>query len=144
MKDVLDIFGDLPDFPGARAPKNRPEEKSKNSILDDRYNGAKGKMFVINGERRIMFTIGQVCKALNKQPVTIRMWEHKGWIPKPSFRTPAPNGTQIPNKATKGHRLYTAEQLDILLEAVEQFGVSDPHHADWDGFKQYIQEHWTR
>lgn len=144
MKDVLDLFGDLPDFPGKRTPKNRPEPKQTNSILDDRFNGAKGKEYIINNQRYIMYTVGEVAKALKRSPVTIRMWEHNGWIPKPSFRTPPPAGSQIPNKATKGRRLYTAEQLDILVTAVELFGVEEHFSADWDGFKEYIKANWKR
>lgn len=145
MKDVLDLFGDLPDYPGKRAPKNRPT--SGNPIKDtaeDRYNGAKGKEYVINGEKHMFYSIGEVCKALGKSPVTLRMWESKGWIPKPSFRTPPPNGQQVPGKAVKGRRLYSQSQLDTLLDAVEQFGVANYATGDWDGFKQYIKEHWTR
>lgn len=145
LDDLMKLFGDLPDYPGGKAPRNRPEtKKDVNSLLDDRYNGAKGKEFVINGERVIMYTIGQVCKALGKSAVTLRMWESKGWIPKSSFRTPAPSKPQIPGKASKGRRLYTQQQLDTLLDAVEQFNIADPHHGDWEGFKHYIQENWKR
>lgn len=145
MRDVLDLFGDLPDFPGKRAPKNRPQSKKLiDSGLGDRYNGAKGKEYVINGEKQMFYTIGELCKALGKRPVTLRMWESKGWIPKPSFRTPPPNGIQIPDKAQKGRRLYSQQQLDTLIDGVEQFGLNNPYHADWEAFKTYIKENWTR
>lgn len=145
MRDPLDLFGDLPDFPGKRAPKNRPESvKISSADLQDRYNGAKGKEYIINGEKQTFYTIGEVCKALGKRPVTLRMWESKGWIPKPSFRTPPPVGIQIPDKAQKGRRLYSQAQLDTLIDAVEQCGVNNPYHADWEAFKKYIKEHWTR
>lgn len=145
MRDPLDLFGDLPDFPGKRAPKNRPETKKiANSLLQDRYNGAKGKEYIINGEKQLFFTIGEVCKALGKRPVTLRMWESKGWIPKPSFRTPPPNGIQIPDKAQKGRRLYSQQQLDTLIDGVEQCGVNNPYHADWEAFKTYIKNNWIR
>lgn len=141
----LDLFKGTPDYPGKRTPKNRPEPKGqKDSLLDDRYNGAKGKEYVINGERKMMYTIGQLCKALGKSAVTLRMWESKGWIPKPSFRTPPPSGPQIPGKTSKGRRLYTQEQLDILIDAVEQYNIADPHHGDWEGFKKHIQENWKK
>lgn len=62
MKDVLDLFGDLPDYPGKRAPKNRPTSgKPTRDTAEDRYNGAKGKEYVINGEKLIFYTIGEVC-----------------------------------------------------------------------------------
>lgn len=141
----LDLFKSAPDYPGKRIPKNRTEAKElQNSLLEDRYNGAKGKEYIINGERMVMYTIGQVCKALGKSAVTLRMWESKGWIPKSSFRTPSPSGPQIPGKASKGRRLYTQHQLDTLIDAVEQYNIADPHHGDWEGFKKYIQENWKK
>ena len=145
IDDLMGLFKDPPDFPGKREPKNRPTStKLSNSILDDRYNGAKGKEYIINGERLIMYTIGQVCTALGKSTVTVRMWESNGWIPKPSYRTPAPAISQIPGKAAKGRRLYTQQQLDTLIDSVSQFNIANPHHGDWEGFKQYIQENWKR
>ena len=145
LDDLMKLFGDLPDYPGKTAPKNRPStNKSANSLLDDRYNGAKGKEFIINGEHIIMYTIGEVCKALGKSAVTLRMWESKGWIPKPSFRTPAPSKPQIPGKASKGRRLYTQQQLDTMLDAVEHFNIANHRLGDWDGFRKYIQDNWKR
>lgn len=145
MKDILDLFNDIPDFPGKKLPKNRPSTKKiSNSILDDRYNGAKGKEYTINGEKVMLYTIGEVCKALGKKPVTLRMWESKGWLPKSSFRTPSPKGEQIPGKPSKGRRLYSQQQLDTLIDAVERFGVSQYATGDWDGFRDYIKEHWIR
>jgi len=145
LDEWLQLFGNQVDYPGKRVPKNRDTaERVVNSILEDRYNGAKGKEYIINGEKLVLYTIGQLCKALSKSAVTIRMWESKGWIPKSSFRTPPPTGPQIPNKASKGRRLYTQQQLDTLIDAVAQFNIADPHKGDWDGFKQYIQENWKR
>ena len=144
MKDVLDLFGDLPDFPGKKQPKNRPEAQLQASVLNDRYNGAKGKEYIINGVRQTFYSIGEVCKALGKSPVTIRMWESKGWIPKPSFRTPTPQSEQIPGKVPKGRRLYSQDQLDTLIDGVERFGISEHYSGDWDGFRNHIKDNWKR
>lgn len=145
MRDPLELFGDLPDFPGKRVPKNRPStQKQLDSELEDRYKGAKGKTYIINGEKQTFYTIGEVCKALGKRPVTLRMWESKGWIPKPSFRTPTPKSEQIPGKPVKGRRLYSQTQLDTLLDGMELYGVSNYVTGDWVGFKQYIQQNWKK
>jgi hypothetical protein len=144
MKDVLDVFGDLPDFPGKKQPKNRPEAQLQSSILIDRYNGAKGKDYVINGVTQTFYSIGEVSKALGKKPVTLRMWERKGWIPKTSFRTPTPKSEQIPGKVLKGRRLYSQEQLDTLIDGVERFGILEYYSGDWDGFIKYIKDNWKR
>ena len=144
MKDVLDLFGDLPDFPGKKQPKNRPEAQLQSSVLNDRYNGAKGKDYIINGVRQTFYSIGEVSKALGKKPVTIRMWESKGWIPKPSFRTPTPKSEQIPGRVLKGRRLYSQDQLDTLIDGVQRFGIAEYYSGDWGGFINYIKDNWKR
>lgn len=145
VDNLMGLFGDLPNFPGKRVPKNRPDSPAVvNSVIENRYNGIKGKEYIINGEKMMMYTIGQVCAALDKSAVTLRMWESKGWIPKSSFRTPPPNGVQIPGKASKGRRLYTQQQLDTLIDGVALFNIADRHRGDWEAFKQYIQENWKR
>jgi len=143
-EDLMSLFEDLPDFPGKRAPKNRPKPKNQPSVIDDRYGGARGKEYVINGKKVILYTIGEVAKALGRKPVTIRMWETKAWIPKPSYRTSPPKTEQIPGKPSKGKRLYSQEQLDTLLEGVERYGISDHYTGDWVGFRNYIKEHWRK
>lgn len=140
-KDPLDLFNSLPDFPGKTPPKNRKESKPKTEI-EDRFNGAKGKTFRINGEDKTFFTVGELAKCLNRKPVTIRMWEQQGWIPKATYRTPAPRGTQIPGKTVKGRRLYSLEQVEFLIDALEHFKINDPNKANWVAFRKHIKDNW--
>lgn len=148
MKDPLDLFADLPDFPGGRAPKNRPNQKQSYVELDDRYNGAKGKEYIINGERKLFFTVGNLAMALHRKPVTIRMWEHRGWLPVPRFRTPAPRGGHFTGKSPKGRRLYSQEQVEFLIEAIEMFGLKDPYanipKLTWIQFTEHIKANYPR
>lgn len=142
-KDPLDLFNSLPDFPGKTPPKNRKESKPKTEI-EDRFNGAKGKTFRINGEDKTFFTVGELAKCLNRKPVTIRMWEQQGWIPKATYRTPAPRGTQIPGKTVKGRRLYSLEQVEFLIDALEHFKINDPNKANWVAFRKHIKDNWPK
>lgn len=148
MKDPLDLFGDLPDFPGSRVPKNRPGTKKVYNELDDRYNGAVAKTYIINGEKKTFFTVGGLAQALNRKSVTIRMWENRGWIPKPRFRTPTPRGVQFGEKSPKGRRLYSLEQVDFLIDAVNQFGLQNPHESTnverWAAFVEHIKQNYPR
>lgn len=140
--DPLDFFKDLPDFPGKTPPKNRSTKKTSGRELEDRYNGARGKTFKVNGEDRTFFSVGDLAKCLNRQPVTIRMWEQRGWIPKATYRTPTPKGQQIPGKTLKGRRLYSLEQVEFLMDALERFKINDPNQANWDAFRQHIKDKW--
>jgi hypothetical protein len=143
MRDPLDIFGDMPDFPGVRPPKNRAvAEKNPESDVADRFNGAKGKKYIINGEPMMLYTVGQLAKALNRQAQTIRIWEYEGIIPKPSYRTPAPKSKQLPNVEPKGRRLYSFAQVDFLVDACVRFDIDSRLNSRWDEFKQHIKQNW--
>jgi hypothetical protein len=141
-RDPLDFFNDLPDFPGKTPPKNRSSKQSRSSQLDDRFNGAVGKVFKVNGEDRTFYSIGELAKCLRRKPVTIRMWEQQGWIPKATYRTPTPKGEQIPGKTLKGRRLYSLSQVEFLMDALEHFKIDDPNKANWDGFRKHIKNNW--
>ena len=143
-KDPLDFFNDLPDFPGRTPPKNRPRGKSidGNGIFEDRFNGAKPKRLKVNGVEREFFTVGEMAKALGRKPVTIRMWELNGWIPKARYRTAPPKSETIPGKPPRGRRLYSIEQVEFLLTALLRFEIDDPAKANWEGFRQHIKNEW--
>jgi len=142
VKDPLELFKDLPDYPGGRKPKNR-NRKTK-PIAEDKYNGAKPKKYIINGEEVLMFTIGELAKAIGKRPSTLRVWEHRGWLPKAKYRTPKPMKQQIPEKTSQGRRLYSVQQVEFLLEAIIRFKVREINHGDWNGFRTYIKDNWPQ
>lgn len=139
---ALEMFGELPDFPGKRMPKNRPNKKSE-VIITDRFNGAKPKTFKVGGEDRVFFTIGELAKALSRKPVTIRMWESRGWIPRATYRTPKPRGVQIPDKSVQGRRLYSLEQVEFLMSAMEQFAINTDY-PKWDQFRKHIASNYPK
>lgn len=139
-RDPLDLFNDLPDFPGKTPPKNRPT--SQQSLKEEYLNGAKGKEYLIKGTPIVLYTVGQMAKALGRKPVTIRMWELNGWLPKANYRSPAPKSETIKGKPPKGRRLYSHAQVEFLFTAAEQFKIDDPVLADWIGFRNHIQNNW--
>ena len=142
MKDPLDVFNNLPDYPGSRKPKNRGNKVK--AITDDKYNGAKPKKYIIKGIEVLMFTIADLAKAIGKRPSTLRVWEHRGWLPKAKYRTPKPVKQQIPEKPSQGRRLYTLEQVEFLLEAMTRFKVREVNHGDWNGFRKHIKDNWPQ
>lgn len=144
MKDPLDLFNNLPEFPGKTPPKNRLVEKEVVTHGIDRYNGAKSRVLIVNNEPRQFFTVGEFAKALGRKAATIRMWEYRGILPKANFRTPPPKGSQLPGKEPKGHRLYSLEQLDFVIDLVEKYRLDDPLNAQWEAAKQHIKTNWPR
>lgn len=134
------------DYPGSRLPRNRSSKKPKR--IDDPFSGIIPTIYVMNGVRTEVFTIGQVAKVLNKKPVTLRAWEKKEILPKATYRTPAPQGVQVPGKTLKGRRIYTRKQVDLLLQAVDLF-IGDLHPTkvptdNWNKLKQYLKDNWKK
>jgi len=141
MSDPIDFFKDLPDFPGRTPPRNR-KDSAKRGVAEDELNGARSKVYRINGADLEFFTVGEVARALNRKAVTVRSWEQRGWIPKVKYRTPAPAGTQLPGKPSKGRRLYSRNQVEFLVEAVERYRLDDTKNPDWVGFRSHIRANW--
>jgi hypothetical protein len=137
---IMRMFGDLPDYPGKTPPKNR--KGSKPRLAEDRYRGAKSKVYSINGVDRVLFTVGEFARALGRKAVTIRMWEQQGWIPKANYRTSVPKSPTIVGKPPKGRRLYSLEQLDCVLTGAERYQIDDPVKANWEGFRKHIKDNW--
>lgn len=140
--DPLDLLGDLPDWPGNTPPKNRG--KSTPKPASDTLNGARSKFYIVNGVNVEMFTIGELARAIGRRPATIRMWEHKGWIPRVAFRTSAPIRGQLPNKQPKGRRLYSRKQVEFLKDCITRFSLDDKNSPHWEAFKDYAVTHWPK
>lgn len=139
MRDPLSLLGDLPDFPGNTPPKNRGKTKPKQT---EDLNGAIGKVYRIGGKDIELFTIGELARALARRPVTLRMWEREGWIPKATYRTPTPRGSQIPDRPAKGRRLYSREQVEFLARAVASFSLGEKNSQDWEKFRAHVKKNW--
>ena len=82
-----------------------------------------GKVFTIGGREVELFTIGQVARILNREPVTLRKWERLGTIPKATFVKPGAN------KDPRGRRrLYSRPQAEALLRiAMEEKILYNPN-----------------
>lgn len=152
MKDILDLFGDLPDYPGSRKPKNRKtkEQKPSGEAIHDPFVGVPFKLLTVKGELRQFYTVGAVAQVLNRKPQTIRKWERKGWIPAPTYRTTKASGSDVVNTKQKGYRLYSREQVEVLLKALEQTNLTGTRTPNWKTsnnwleFINYIKTHWIR
>lgn len=69
------------------------------------------KVVKINSKDTQMYYIGTLAKRLGRTTTAIRIWENSGLIPATWFRDKF------------GRRLYTGEQLDIIVNNVEKYGI---------------------
>ena len=72
---------------------------------------SKNKTCVLNGEKVRLYYIGKLAKRLNRTTTSIRIWESKGIIPESWF------------KDKFGKRLYTQEQIDIIVQCAEECNI---------------------
>lgn len=86
------------------------------------------------------FHIGALAKALGKEPVTIRTWIRKGWLPKAKYSTPGVEGTF--NNA--GRRLWTRAQIEGILRIAQEEELLNDWHPDVDGsrFTERVRAEW--
>lgn len=140
--DPLEAFSDLR-YPGGIAPRRNVEMAEKPEAVDTEWD-AKPKIIKRKGVDTEFFTIGDVAKAMGRKQVTIRSWEDKGWLPKTWLRTAKPKRATLEGKKHVGRRLYTREQVEVIIAAANKTGVlstsvSDP---DWKQFTKLVSEGW--
>lgn len=151
MKDVLDLFGDLPDYPGKRKPKNRPLEKGekRDSVIDP-FHGVPKKTMSIKGVLCDFYTVGNVARILGRTAQTVRKWERKGWIPSPTYRTVKASGSEEVNASSKGYRLYSREQVELLWNTMERLGLLGTRDRGWQdadkwlSFIEQVRDNWPK
>jgi hypothetical protein len=150
MKDVLDLFGELPDFPGKTKPKNLVEETTSKKNFDDPFAGVKKKTAVIKGEKVDLYTVGAAASVLGRTAATLRSWEFKGWIPPPKYRSSKSSGSNSVNREEKGYRLYSRAQVETLRNALEQNNLLGTRNSSWQitsnwlSFIEHIKANWPK
>lgn len=139
MKDVLDLFGDLPDYPGKTKPKNRTEtKKAGRDATEDPFYGVPSRMAKLDGKMIELFTVGAVGKVIGRSATTVRQWESKGWIPSPKYRTSKASGSASVNSAGKGYRLYSRAQVETLRETLGECNLLPPRSPSWQESSNWL------
>jgi hypothetical protein len=76
---------------------------------------AKPVWMSVHGQTKEMFLKSALAKALNRQLVTIRSWEHMGVLSKPRLRN------------YRGRWLYSRDQIEDLIKLAGEEGLMDPN-----------------
>ncbi|MER5754315.1 MerR family transcriptional regulator [Streptomyces sp. NPDC002088] len=112
-------------YPGSTKPIVRHQNRSPlhtkaaTSVADW---DAKPRKGVVAGVETEFFTVGDLAKALGRQPVTIRKWEREGVIPKSTYQSPGKDGDPRGRR-----RLYTREQVEGIVRIAHEEGVLVSH-----------------
>lgn len=112
-------------YPGS----TRPIVRHPNRIQTERVRRGLGadpdwdenpRVYTINGEDVEFFSVGQLARALGREPGTIRKWESQGVIPKATFQVPGRDGDPRGRR-----RLYSRKQVEGMVKIAEDEGLMD-------------------
>lgn len=135
-EEILRAFEGLDKAPGSkqsRKPETSVAEKKRKKAFGE-TNGWDAKPLVkfFKGEETELFTIGALAQALEKEIVTIRLWEKKGYLPSSPFRL---RQKSLNGKKVNGNRVYTRELIEIVVEEFDKRGLTGAKRVEWNNHK---------
>ena len=85
-------------------------------------------MYLPNGKKVILYPVSVLSEALGRSNQTIRKWEISGILPRTMFED------------SRKCRLYTKEQIDIIVKCAEECHVSQGSAISRTPFKKRVHE----
>lgn len=132
-EEILKAFEGLDRVPGSKKPRrtSTPEaDVRRQKILDGPVGwDANPIMKTLQGKEVELFTISSLALALEKEIVTIRLWERKGYLPIAPFRL---RSKQLNGKKVNGNRVYTRELIEITIEEFAKRGLLGSARVEWN------------
>lgn len=132
VDDVLKSFEGLDYAPGSKQKRREdtPEAESRRKRLLGESNGWDEAPIIktLKGEQVEVFTIGSFAQALEKEIVTIRLWEKKGYIPIAPYRL---RSKSLNGQKVNGNRVYTRDLVEITIEEFAKRGLLGAARVEW-------------
>ena len=131
--EILKAFEGLDRAPGSKQKRRDVSglsEKRRAKILGE-SNGWDANPIIktLQGVETEVFTIAALAAALDKQVVTIRLWEKKGYIPIAPYRLRSKN---LNGKKVSGNRVYTRALIEITIEEFQRRGLLGSARVEWN------------
>lgn len=130
--EILKAFEGLDRVPGSKKPRraSTPEADAKRKKVIE---GAEAWdlnpiVKIFQGKEVELFTISSLALALEKEIVTIRLWERKGFIPIAPYRLRSKN---LNGKKVNGNRVYTRQIIEITIEEFAKRGLLGSARVEW-------------
>ena len=131
-KEILKAFEGLDRAPGSKQPRREPSERAekrkKQSLGESNGCDETPIIKLVKGVETELFTISALAQALEKQIVTIRLWEKKGYIPGAPYRL---RSKELNGKKVLGNRVYTRELILIAVEEFSRRGLLGSARVEW-------------
>lgn len=131
-EDILKAFEGLD-----RAPGSKQKRRESTPVADKRRKKALGEsngwdenpiIKTLKGVETEVFTISALALALEKEIVTIRLWEKKGYIPIAPYRL---RSKSLNGKKVNGNRVYTRELIEITIEEFTTRQLLGSARVEW-------------
>lgn len=147
-EEILRAFEGLDTAPGSRHARREPTERSEKQ-RKKAFTGSNGwdenpLIKTVRGVETELFTIGALAQALEKEIVTIRLWEKKGYIPIAPYRL---RSKELNGKKVGGNRVYTRELIEIAIEEFERRGLIGSPRVEWSRLRDLtftLVERWSQ
>lgn len=146
-EDILRAFDGLDKVPGSRQPRREQTErgvKQRKKALGESNGWDENPLIKsLKGVETELFTIGALALALEKQIVTIRLWEKNGYIPIAPYRL---RSKELNGKKVQGNRVYTRELIEITIEEFEKRGLVGSARVEWSKLRELtytLVERWS-
>lgn len=98
---------------------------------------------VVGGKEIHLYTFGALCCALDRPPITVRLWETNGYLPPAPFRA-----EYVPGKGgSTGRRYYPLQAITACLEEFHKRGLLGARRIEWSEFPDLpgaIAERWVQ
>lgn len=136
-EEILKAFEGLDRAPGSKQKRREPTalaEKRRAKILGE-SNGWDSNPIIktLHGIETEVFTIAALAAALEKQVVTIRLWEKKGYIPIAPYRL---RSKSLNGKKVNGNRVYTRELIEIAVQEFATRGLLGSARVEWSHYSE--------
>lgn len=144
-EDILKAFEGLDKVPGSKKPRRdtTPAADKRRAQAFGESNGWDAHPIIksLQGVETEVFTISALADALEKQVVTIRLWEKKGYIPIAPYRL---RSKTINGKKVNGNRVYTRELVEITIEEFARRGLLGSARVEWSHHSDLTDDLVTR
>ena len=139
--EIFKSFEGLDKVPGSIRPRREVSElaKKRQAKASGGSNGwdANPTIKTLRGKETEMFTISSLAQALEKEVVTIRLWEKKGYIPQAPYRL---RSKTLNGKKVNGNRAYTRELIEIAIEEFARRGLLGSARVEWSKYEDLTED----
>lgn len=139
-EEILRAFEGLETAPGSRQTRrtDTPKAQQRRAQAFGESNGWDENPLIktLNGIETELFTVGALAQALQKQIVTIRLWEQKGYIPIAPYRL---RSKTLNGKKVNGNRVYTRELIEIAIEEFAKRGLLGSARVEWKNLRDLTE-----